>query len=236
MLPLIEIENLKWGYPSSYKFLFNNFSFKLYEKDFLILRDLVKKYIEDEKLVIYVGGEHTITPVIFREYYKKYNDIYLFVIDAHKDLKEEYYGNRWSHACAMKRVLDYLPFSNLIQAGVRSWAEDEKNNNPVFPYELYKNFDRIKKIIKDKPVYFSIDMDVIDPLYFPAVNTPEPEGITSYEFMEFIKDFISEINVVGIDLVEYNPSAGLPAHNVFFANVVRIIIGKLLQKMEGNNG
>ncbi len=247
---------LKGGYLSYQNFLWSSETLEKYEPEFDIelkrvyddgemeirfeierdgenIRRETKKHLLNHKTLILIGVEHTITPFSFREFHNSFEKIYLVVLDAHRDMRDSYYGNRWSHATAMRRVLDFLPEERLIQIGVRAWDKEEKANNPFFPFHLFKYMSEVKKMVKDEDVYLSIDMDIIDPIYFPAVNTPEPGGVNHHEFMEFLKEFILKFNVKGIDLVEFNPDAGLPAHHVFFADVVKKIIALILKKKGG---
>ena len=196
-----------------------------------IVYDNVKKIINVKKFLIVIGGEHSITPGCVKAFAESYDDFSVLQLDAHADLREEYDGTKFSHACAMKRCLDIC--KNVIQVGVRSldykeavfakenkqeifWAKDILNN------DLWFN-DAISKLSKN--VYITLDLDVFDPLVMPSVGTPEPGGLGYYQALKFLKKVFEERSVVGFDVVELCPNEN-NVHSDFTA-------AKVLYKMIG---
>ncbi len=166
-----------------------------------------------EKTPLCIGGEHLVTLPIVKA---MGNDIdVLLVFDAHFDLREEYLGERMSHACVMRRIIDKRRNNiELVYIGVRAYTSSElmfvKNNNLSIKYysilDIEEKINEILKYVRNKNVYISIDMDVFDPAYAPGVGNPEPNGITPREFFSIYSGVLRNAGrVVGIDVVETNP-------------------------------
>lgn len=154
-----------------------------------------------------VGGEHTVSTGIL----KALNDVENTTVihfDAHMDLRDEYMGEKYSHATAMRRVFDLNP-KGMIQIGIRSCCEDEisfarKNNITYFtPHEINDDVELVKNAIKsvEGPLYVSVDLDVLDPAYAPSVGTPSPCGLNPFQLESLIHCF-KDKKVIGFDLVE----------------------------------
>ncbi len=155
-----------------------------------------------------IGGEHSITYPIVKSLKKKHGDFKLIQLDAHTDLREEFSGSKYSHASVMKRVCDCIGSKNLYQLGIRSGLKEEfdfaKENTNLFKY----NLEAIKEVVeelKNEKVYISIDLDVLDPAFFPGTGTPEPGGVSSKELFDAIKEFSNLKNIIGFDVVELSP-------------------------------
>ena len=164
---------------------------------------------DNKKPMIFLGGEHTITPPIIRAIKKSFGDFSLVQFDAHCDLRDEYLGEKNCHATAIRRVSDVLGAGRIYQFGIRSGTREEfKAGKNLYKFRVY---EPLSKVISDieGPVYISIDIDVLDPGIMPAVSTPEPGGIAFGELVDSLM-LLKDKEIVGADLVEYNPLAASP--------------------------
>ncbi|HWI66584.1 MAG TPA: agmatinase [Symbiobacteriaceae bacterium] len=170
---------------------------------------VARKILQDGKLPFMLGGEHLVTLPCVKAAYEKYgNDLVLIQFDAHADLREDYLGNPLSHAAVMRRCLDFLPSKNLYQFGIRSGTADEykfgREHCNLFPHEVLTPLKEVLAKLGDRPIYFTIDIDVVDPAFAPGTGTPEPGGISSRELIDAVMAFKGK-NVVGFDIVEVAP-------------------------------
>jgi agmatinase len=171
--------------------------------------EVARKILADGKLSMMMGGEHLVTLPCVKAAYEKYgNDLVLLQFDAHADLREDYLGNPLSHAAVMKRCLEFLPSKNLYQFGIRSGTADEyrigKEECNLFPHEVLRPLKEVVPTLGRRPVYITIDIDVMDPAYAPGTGTPEPGGISSREMIDAILA-MEGLNVIGFDVVEVAP-------------------------------
>lgn len=173
-----------------------------------------KSIVEDNKIPIMLGGEHSLTYATVKacnEYYN--NNITTIVLDAHLDMKSEYGGIKYSHACVSRHIYEEIN-NNYIMIGLRSGIKEEwnyiKNNN--IQYYTSEDIDnlgmkliisKILKSIKTDMIYLSIDMDVLDPIYCSGVGTPEPFGLTPLDIKRIINSCSKKI--IGLDVVELTP-------------------------------
>jgi len=173
----------------------------------LMIRETVRKILSGKKFPVLLGGDHLITLPVVEEVLRIYPSLQLVQIDAHADLREDYLGDTLSHSTVMKRVVDRLGGNRLFQIGIRSGIKEE--------FELAKRMKSIvsmdpgslKSMVKrlgNKPIYLSLDLDVIDPALLPGVGTPEPGGLTFQEFLLLLRE-IQSLHVIGFDLVELTP-------------------------------
>ncbi len=171
-----------------------------------------KEIIRKDKVLISLGGEHSITSGLVKAHKEFYPDLSVLQLDAHADLREEYEGTEFSHASAIRRSLEYCP---CVQAGIRSISKEEanflKNTDRIkmfYAFDVLKNFknsiNEITNSLSDT-VYLTIDLDVLDPSIMPAVGTPEPGGLNWYEILELLKYVASRKKIIGIDIVELMP-------------------------------
>lgn len=170
-----------------------------------------KAIVDDSKVPFMIGGEHLVTLPSFKAVYEKYNDIYVLHFDAHTDLRDEYNNNKNSHATVIKRIWDIVGDGKIFQFGIRSGTKEEfdfalKEKHTYMETHTINTFLDIVKSLEDKNVYLTIDLDVLDPSTFPGTGTPEPGGISYREFEEVFKILKnSNINLVGLDIVELSP-------------------------------
>lgn len=192
-----------------------------------------KKFISDGKFVVMLGGEHSITPGLVKAYNEKFSDLSVLQIDAHSDLREEYEFEKNSHACAMKRVMDLGV--KVVQVGIRSTSEEElesfnKNRANIFTAtEINRKnneswVDDVVAKLTDN-VFVTIDVDGLDTGIMPSTGTPEPGGLGWYQVLNLMKKISERKKVVGFDVVELAPIAGMHAPDFMCAKLVYKLIG-----------
>lgn len=172
-----------------------------------MIKDFTYDIVQDGKVPIMLGGEHLVTLPAVEAVLKKYPDLCIIHLDAHTDLREDYLGIRLSHATVMRRVWEKVGDKRIWQFGIRSgeryefeWARDHTFLTPF-------NLDGIEKaleVIGSRPIYLTIDLDVLDPSVFPGTGTPEHGGVTFKELITFLIKLRGR-NIVGADLVELAP-------------------------------
>jgi len=155
------------------------------QKSLNIIENFVKENLAKSKTLIGLGGEHLISYPIIKAYYSVYPDINIIHLDAHADLREDYLGEKFSHATVMKRTIDLIGNGRVHSFGVRSGTRDEFKI--INLYSKDKIIDFIKST--DKPLYFTLDLDVLDPSILPATGTPEAGGISFNDLMDIIYSF-----------------------------------------------
>lgn len=165
--------------------------------------------LSDGKKTMMIGGEHLVTLGTIREYVKKYPDLHIIHFDAHTDLREEFLGRELSHATVLRKCYDLLGDGRIYQFGIRSGDSSEfkwaaEGHTHLRKFDLV-GLDECIKALKDKPVYITIDLDVLDPSIFPGTGTPEAGGITYKELQQAILDMRGLNNIIGADIVELSP-------------------------------
>ncbi len=173
-----------------------------------IIEQATEEILNDNKLPMMIGGEHLVSLGVFRAMVKKYPDLRIIHLDAHTDLRDEFFGMKLSHANVLRRAHDLIGDNRIFQFGIRSGSKEEfewaKTHTHLQKFNL-DGLDKVVEEIKDYPVYITIDLDVLDPAYFPGTGTPEPGGITYKELLNAINLFTRLNNVVGADIVELSP-------------------------------
>ena len=177
------------------------------KKSLEIIENQVENIILDNKKLLMVGGEHLITYPVIKALTKKYDDLHIIHFDAHADLRDDYLGEKLSHATVLRRSHECLKDGKIWQFGIRSGTKEEfqwaKENVHMTKFDL-DNIDIAIEEIKNKPVYITIDLDVLDPSVFSGTGTPEPGGVTFKELINAITK-LKGLNVVGSDIVELSP-------------------------------
>ncbi|WP_252234068.1 agmatinase [Clostridium sp. ZS1] len=171
------------------------------------IENFTAKLVNDNKIPCMIGGEHLVTLGAFRAISKKYPAIHVIHFDAHADLRDEYLGQKLSHATVMHRVWDIIGDNRIFQFGIRSGDKSEIywGKDHVFTNKF--NFNQLEDVVeklKGKPIYFTLDLDVLDPSVFPGTGTPEAGGVTFMELLEAILN-VSKLNIVGMDINELCP-------------------------------
>ncbi|SHJ09004.1 agmatinase [Aquimarina spongiae] len=169
-----------------------------------------KNHIKRNKFVTLFGGEHSISIGAIRAFDECFNNLTVLQIDAHADLRKEYNGSKYNHACAMHEANEN---TNLIQVGIRSMDASENlviNEDQVFFAHQMVNddywMDNAIDLMTDN-VYITFDLDALDPSILPATGTPEPGGLFWYETLEFLRKVFADKHVVGFDIVELCPNS-----------------------------
>ena len=201
------------------------------------IRRVAAEIISRDKFLIALGGEHSITGPVVAAVASKYSGLSVLQIDAHADLRDTYMGTRYSHACAMRRVLEY---ARATQVGIRSLSAEEAQAAPMLPTEIFYDFnmrehaDWIERVVDSlsETVYVTIDVDGFDPAIMPATGTPEPGGLSWYEALALLRRVIERRTVVACDLVELAPIGGNVAPNFLCAK----LLYKILSYRFGKNG
>ena len=171
------------------------------------IEELSEKILSDGKMPIMIGGEHLVTLGSVRAAVKKYPNLHIVHFDAHADLRDDYLGQKLSHACVMRRCHELVGDNRIFQFGIRSGDREEFYWGKEHVYTNKFNFDTIetlKEKIGDNPVYFTIDLDVLDPSCFPGTGTPEAGGVTYTQLLDAIKT-VSQLNVIAMDVNELSP-------------------------------
>lgn len=171
------------------------------------IEEMTCKILESDKIPFMIGGEHLVTLGAVRAAVKKYPDLHIVHFDAHADLRDDYLGQKLSHACVMRRCHELVGDGRIFQFGIRSGDREEFYWGKNHVYTNKFNFDTIgelKQRIGDKPVYFTLDMDVLDPSCFPGTGTPEAGGVDFTQLMKAVET-VSGLNVVALDMNELSP-------------------------------
>ncbi|MGF7058946.1 agmatinase [Brassicibacter mesophilus] len=172
-----------------------------------VIKEFTKSVVEDGKIPVMIGGEHLVTYPAVEAVYEKYNDLHVIHFDAHTDLRETFFEERLSHATVLKRIWDFVGDGKIYQFGIRSGDREEFEWAKVHTHLTKFTCDGLDEAIEaigDKPVYVTIDIDVLDPSVMPGTGTPEPGGITFKEIIDVLLK-LKKLNIVGADLVELSP-------------------------------
>ena len=188
--------------------------------------------LSEKKFPLILGGEHSITPASLKPFINKFEEIVLLHFDAHADLRQEYQGEKFSHASAIRRCLDYKNVK-VISLGIRNLSEEEmtfyKNNKDrieiFWAAEKDKwNLELLKRKLVKKNVYITFDVDCFDSSIMPATGTPEPGGLYWNEILKIIKSICSVSNIIGADINELAPIKNFDSYNFLVAKLTYKIL------------
>ena len=191
-----------------------------------------QEILEKKLFPMTLGGEHSITPGCIAPFTKNFKNICLLHFDAHADLRESYNGEKFSHASAIRRCLDY-PNVSVVSFGIRNISKNEvpflKRNSKRIKIFWAKDknkwdFNKFKKLIKNKTVYITFDVDGLDSGIMPATGTPEPGGLFWDETLNILKIASKNSNIVGADLNELSPIKGFNSYNFLVAKLIYKIL------------
>ena len=209
------------------------------EKALKKIADINNRLLTKKLFPMTLGGEHSITAGCIVPFVKKYKKICILHFDAHADLRENYNGEKFSHASAMRRCLDYKNVS-IISFGIRNISQEEipflrKNKSRINIFwakdKAKWDFKKFKRLIKNKTVYLTFDVDGLDSSIMPATGTPEPGGLLWDEALNIIKIATKNSNIVGADVNELAPIKGFNSYNFLVAKLVyKILSLKFLSK------
>lgn len=171
------------------------------------IEEFTSQIIKKGKLPFMIGGEHLVTLGAVSAAVKAYKDLHIIHFDAHADLREDYLGETLSHASVMRRCWDLVGDHKIYQFGIRSgdreefkWGKDHVKTTKF----TFEGLEDVIESLKGKPVYFTIDLDVLDPSVFPGTGTPEAGGVTFLELLSAVQK-VSKLNIVGLDMNELSP-------------------------------
>jgi agmatinase len=187
----------------------------------------ISAHLATGKFPVLLGGEHSVSIGAIQAQAKKYGKLTVLQLDAHGDLRNEYHGSKYSHACIMARAQDIY---KTVQVGIRSMDTSEKprakKSNVFFAENIAGKHDWIKKVLATLKgnVYVTIDLDVFDPSIMPSTGTPEPGGLLWYEVLDLLRQVFQKNNVVGFDVVEMCPNKSNKAPDFLAAKLVYKLI------------
>ena len=185
--------------------------------------DTALSVLSDKKFPVIIGGNHTVTIGAVKAFSGHFNNLSVLQLDAHADLRQEYEGSKFNHACVMARTAELVP---AVQVGIRSMSVEElqsvDRSRIFYSHELYYDKSLYSKALDklSENVYITIDLDVFDPSIMPSTGTPEPGGPEYFELIHFLREVIRNRNVVGFDVVELCPSATNKSPDFIAAKII----------------
>ena len=191
------------------------------------LSEINRNILSSNKLPLVLGGEHSLTSAALKPIVEKYDEVIVVHFDAHADLRDEYNGNKFSHATALRRCLDYKNVK-IISIGIRNLSKNEmifyENNRERITIFWAKdkgkwNINKIAEMVLNKNIYITFDVDVFDSSIMPATGTPEPGGLFWDEVMINLKNICQSGNVVGADINELAPIKKFDSYNFLVAKL-----------------
>jgi len=209
------------------------YSFSSPEKMVAEVKERVSFFIQKNKKVGLLGGEHSISLGAIEAYAEKYADLSVLQIDAHADLRDTYNGSRYNHACVMRHAQE---LARVVQVGIRNVCTEEKKyivpENIFYAHIICGTTQWMKKAINrlSEHVYLTIDLDGLDPSIVPATGTPLPGGLLWYETLSFLELLFRSKKIVGFDVVELCPQKESKVSDVLAA----VLVYKIISLMEKN--
>lgn len=197
------------------------------EKMVAAVKKVVSQHLEEDKFVVLLGGEHSVTIGSMQAFAEKFENLSILQIDAHSDLRNEYEGSKNNHACVMARARELSP---IVQVGIR--ASDVTELNSIDPSRVFYGYtlrnnpnwkeQAIEKLTDN--VYITIDLDAFDPSIMPSTGTPEPGGMLYWEVLDFIKLVNEKKNIAGFDVVELCPNENNKAPDFLASKLIYQIL------------
>jgi agmatinase len=189
------------------------------------IRRVTGEILDRGKFLVTLGGEHSITAPIVSAVAARHVDLSVLQIDAHADLRETYLSEKHSHACVMRRTIEFAP---LVQVGIRNISTEERDALPDLDTTVFYDWNMrddpnwMTRVVDalSKSVYITIDLDGLDPATMPAVGTPEPGGLSWRELTTLLRRVFETRTVVACDVVELCPIPGMAAPNFIAARLV----------------
>lgn len=197
---------------------------------FAEIENRIGTLLKSKLRVIALGGDHSVTLPIIRAYAGKHPKLNILHLDAHPDLYDELNGNRYSHACPFARIMEENLAKRLVQVGIRTMTDHQYEQALKFGVEVIEmsNIGAAKNLLFDGPVYISLDLDCLDPAFAPGVSHHEPGGMSTRDILEILQNLKG--NVVGADIVEYNPERDINGMTAMVAaKLLKELIGKILE-------
>jgi agmatinase len=209
-----------------------NFTKKNTKQSLQLIYESVKYFLNKNKFVVVLGGEHTISISPIKAHFEQYPDMSVLHLDAHSDLRQSYKNDQFSHASAIARVCDFFPKDRLVQVGIRAQCIEEsefiKQNkiNFFYAYQIRcgkfgKNWQKniVEKLSKN--IYITFDVDYFDPSLMPSTGTTEPDGFFWNETMDIFREINRQNKIIiGFDVVEFSPNKGIEFPDELVAKLV----------------
>lgn len=172
-----------------------------------MIKEYTSSVLADNKIPVMLGGEHLITLGAVEAAFEKYPDLHIIHFDAHTDLREDYLGEKLSHSTVMRRIWGLVGDGKIHQFGIRSGERHEFEfatlHTDIHKFDL-SEFEASLQALKNKPVYFSLDLDILDPSIFCGTGTPEAGGVSFKELLCAVLN-LNLLNIVGCDINELSP-------------------------------
>jgi agmatinase len=197
--------------------------------DYFNIEEITQEHLKEVNKIFTLGGDHSITFPIIKAYHKKYPKLDILHIDAHADLYDNFEGDKYSHACPFARIMENGFAVRLVQVGIRTLNTHQAEQAEKFDIEIHQMKDLdLSKISEFKnPLYISLDMDGFDPAFAPGVSHHEPGGLSSRQVIDLIQNL--KADVVGADIVEYNPTKDFKEMTAFLAaKMMKEILAKMI--------
>ncbi len=205
------------------------------------IRETAEKILQDGKLPFMIGGEHLVTLGAVRAAAQKYPDMHIIHFDAHTDLRTDYLGVELSHACVIRRCWELLGDGRIHQLGIRSGEKYEfdwaKSGHTDFHPFVLDDLEAVLESVGDAPVYFTVDLDVLDPSVFPGTGTPEPGGVDFLTLMRAVTDVCGRVNLIGCDVNELCPPCDpTGASTAVACKIIREMLIAIVNRENGQTG
>ncbi len=172
------------------------------------IRERTETILNDGKIPLMLGGEHLVTVGAVEAVAKRYPDLHIIHFDAHADLRDSFLGTQLSHACVLRRCWDMIGDGRIFQFGIRSGDREEflwgKNHVSTRKYD-FEGLEDIVAALEGKPVYFTLDLDVLDPSIMSGTGTPEAGGVSFAQLLDAVFKVCKGLNIVGCDVTELSP-------------------------------
>lgn len=197
--------------------------------EYFDIEKITRKHLDENSKVFTLGGDHSITYPIIKAHQERYPKLDILHIDAHADLYDRYEGDPYSHACPFARIMENALAVRLVQVGIRTLNSHQAEQAEKYGVEIHqmKELDLTTIPKFENPLYISLDMDGFDPAYAPGVSHHEPGGLSSRQVIDLIQNINTE--VVGADIVEYNPNRDFQNMTAFLAaKMMKEILEKML--------
>jgi len=215
----------------------HKYSFESPEKMVAEVKERASLFLQQNKTLCLLGGEHSISIGAIYAYAEKYQNLSVLQLDAHADLRDIYNGSQYNHACVMRRAQEV---AQVVQVGIRNVCAEEKDNiipeNIFYAHDICGKTEWMQKTVDRlaENVYLTIDLDGFDPSIVPATGTPLPGGLMWYETINFLELLFKSKKIVGFDIVELCPQSNYKTSDVTAAVLVYKIIS-FIEKYEKNH-
>lgn len=197
--------------------------------EYFDIEKITEEHLATNAKIFTLGGDHSITFPIIKAHQQKYSRLDILHIDAHADLYHDYEGDKYSHACPFARIMENGLAVRLVQVGIRTLNTHQAEQAEKYGVEIHqmKDLDLSKIPTFENPLYISLDMDAFDPAFAPGVSHHEPGGLSSRQVIDLIQGINTE--VIGADIVEYNPERDFLGMTAFLAaKMMKEILVKMI--------